>query len=176
MAAREDQAQAVVADRHLVGLVTHRRVDGGELCLDDRVASQLIGLVPEPTSSAQSIDGAIAGGGRDPRARIGRDAPIRPDLERGDERVLDGLLGQIEIAEDADERRDRPSLLFAEEAIDDLVGRGRVSQVADAAPIRADGSAEAKSTIGRTSIDPKRMPGHCAASASAASRSAASMR
>ena len=46
---------------------------------------------------------------------------VRPGLEGGDERVLDGFLGEVEVAEDADQRRDRPSLLLAEQAVDDLV-------------------------------------------------------
>ena len=51
-------------------------------------------------------------------------APLRPDLESRDERVLDRLLGEVEVAEDADERRDRPPLLLAEQAVDDVVGGG----------------------------------------------------
>ena len=53
----------------------------------------------------------------------------RPGLERRDERLLDGFLGEVEVAEDADERRDRPALLLAEQAVDDLV-RGRRGRVA----------------------------------------------
>ncbi|MEA2608326.1 MAG: hypothetical protein QOJ75_569, partial [Chloroflexota bacterium] len=32
------------------------------------------------------------------------------------------LLGEIEIAQDADQGRDRPALLVAEQAVDNLVG------------------------------------------------------
>ena len=40
---------------------------------------------------------------------------VRPRLERADEGLLDGLLGEVEVAEDADERRDRPPRLLAEQ-------------------------------------------------------------
>jgi hypothetical protein len=40
-------------------------------------------------------------------------------LERGDERLLDGLFGEVEIAKLADERGKRPPGLLAEDAIDD---------------------------------------------------------
>ena len=51
--------------------------------------------------SAQLIDGAVLGGGHQPRAGIVRDAGCRPLLERGDERILGQLLGQADVAHDA---------------------------------------------------------------------------
>ena len=53
---------------------------------------------------------------------IGRDAALRPRLERADERVLDRLLGEVEVARHPDQRRDRPALLLAEQPIDGVVG------------------------------------------------------
>ncbi len=47
-----------------------------------------------------------------------------------DERFLDGLLGEVEVAEDADERRDRPARFVAEQAVDDLVGGRRPARSA----------------------------------------------
>ena len=38
------------------------------------------------------------------------------------ERVLDRVLGEVEVAEGADQRRDRPPRLTPEQAVDDLVG------------------------------------------------------
>ena len=67
------------------------------------------------------------------------------DLERRDERLLDRLLGEVEVAEDADERRDGPPLFLAEQAVDDgvridgrrqVLGRLRVS-VQRGRPIRS---------------------------------------
>ena len=50
-------------------------------------------------------------------------AALGPDLERDEEGVLHRLLGEVEVAEHADERRDRPSRLLAEQAVDGLVRR-----------------------------------------------------
>ncbi len=52
----------------------------------------------------------------------------RPGLERADERILDGLLGEVEVAGHPDERGDGPALLLAEQAVDDLVGGVRTGQ------------------------------------------------
>ena len=53
---------------------------------------------------------------------------VRPRLEGRDERVLDGLLGEIEVAEDADQGGHRPALLLAEQAVDDGVGSSERGQ------------------------------------------------
>ncbi len=174
--AREDQAKAIVGDRHVV-VGSDVRLDGRQVRLDHGVARELLGLVTQPAAPAEPVDRPVAGGRRDPRAGVVRDAPLGPDLQGGDERVLDRLLGEVEVAEDADERRDRPSLLLPEQAVDELVGGlGGDAQFVDAAPTGGDASACVKSMIGRTSIDPKRIPGHSSPYRSAASRSGASMR
>jgi hypothetical protein len=46
---------------------------------------------------------------------------LGPGLERADERLLDRFLGEVEVAEDADERCDRPPRFLAEQAIDEFV-------------------------------------------------------
>src|SRR4029453_11946795 len=137
----------------------------------------LLGLRPKPSPATQPVDRAVPGGGRDPRSRVRGHTALRPDLEGRDEGVLHRLLGEIEVAEDTDQRRDRPSLFLAEEAVDDVVGGG----VAEAQPAVAPTDSGAwpefeKSTTGRTSIDPRVAPGHCAATSSASSRSFASIR
>ena len=43
-------------------------------------------------------------------------------LERDDEGLLDRLLGGVDVAEDADQARDRPSRLVPEQAVDELFG------------------------------------------------------
>ena len=53
-----------------------------------------------------------------------RHALPRPCFERPDERFLDGLLGEVEVAQDANERRDRPPGFLAEQAVDELVRLG----------------------------------------------------
>jgi hypothetical protein len=59
---------------------------------------------------------------------------VGPHLERGDEGVLDRLLGEIEVAEDADQCRDGPSLLLAEDAIDEILSGGVALAQPAAAP------------------------------------------
>jgi hypothetical protein len=134
--AREDQAQSIVGDRHVV-VRTGAGLDRRQIRLDRRIAGQLVGLVAKSPTAADPVDRPIPGGRRDPCTRICRDAAVGPDLECGDERVLDRLLGEVEVAEDADERRDRPSLLLAEQAVDDVVGGGGVEVQPAVAPTGA---------------------------------------
>ena len=85
--------------------------------------------------------------------RVVRRAVARPALRGDRERLLRGLLGEVEVAEEADERGQ------------------------DAAPLLAEGLLEDRyhSTIGRTSTaPPMRAAGMRAASSIAASRSSAS--
>jgi hypothetical protein len=113
VAGREDQPQPVVGQ--LVGL--------GELLLvgaAQRLECLELGtLGVKGALAAQPIDRPIAGDARDPGAGVVGDAVARPALERDGERVLDGLLGGVEVAEDADQGRDRPPGLLPEGAIDD---------------------------------------------------------
>ena len=55
----------------------------------------------------------------DPGGRVGRHAVARPALERDHERVLDRLLGAVEVAERAGQRGDRLPRLAPEQAVDD---------------------------------------------------------
>ena len=142
-----------------------RRLDGRELRLDRRSRAELIGLLAQPPAAAQPVDRPVARGRRDPRPGVGGHAAVRPGLERGDERVLDGLLGEVEVAEDADQRRDRPALLLAEQAVDDLVRwSGRRRQSAPTAVGHAPARPPRRSRrSGRTSIEPCFAPGIIAA-------------
>ncbi len=64
---------------------------------------------------------------------VGR-AVSRPPLERDDEGLLHRLLGEVEVAEDADQARDRPPRLVPEQAIDELIGRFAQERAAAASP------------------------------------------
>jgi hypothetical protein len=114
MAAGEDQPQAVVSDQWRVLwqgiLLGGRWLERLELLLLLGAAA----LAPEP------VDCLVARGGRDPGARVVRDAALGPDLQGDDEGLLDRVLGEVEVAENADQRGDRPSRLVAEQAIDQL--------------------------------------------------------
>jgi hypothetical protein len=106
MAAREDQAKAIVLDRHLLLLVSrlHRR----ELFLDDLAPPEDLGLLDEPPCTPEPIDRPIPCRCRDPRPGVWWNTIPRPSLKRGDERVLDRFLGEIEVPERADEGRENP--------------------------------------------------------------------
>jgi hypothetical protein len=129
MTTREDQAQPIVDERHRIVSLTglerrERRVGPGRRFAGARLAPQLLGLLHEAATPADPVDRAIARCGRDPRAGIARHSLLRPGLERPDEGLLDGLLGEVEVAQDANERRDRPPGFFPEQAVDELVRLG----------------------------------------------------
>ena len=115
VAAREDQRQPLVGDRgHVVVLVVVGRERGepGELLL--------LGLEGPP--AAEPVDRAVPRGRDDPGAGVRRDAVAGPALGRDRERLLDGVLGEVEVAERADQDRDgAPELLL--ECLGDRVRR-----------------------------------------------------
>ena len=114
MAAREHQAQPVVGDG------AHATRAGGRVpaLLERRHGRQLLPFLGQALLPAQSVDRLVPGGRGDPGAGVVRDAVRRPPLERHGERFLDGLLGQVEVAQDPDEGGDRPSLFLPEHAVD----------------------------------------------------------
>ena len=144
MAAGEDQLQPLVGKGPLLHLVLHGLGHVEQAC-----------LLGERPIAAQAVDRAVAGGDRQPGAWVGRRAVPGPALSRDRERVLRGFLGEIEVAEVADQAGD------------------------DAAPLVPKDLLEQRylSTSGRTSTAPPiRAAGIRAASSSAASRSSASTR
>ncbi len=178
MAAREYQPQLVVGDRARVFLLGRSKVVA--LFGEGKLGHGLL-LAGERALPSQAVDTAVARGGRDPRPGIGRDAGHRPTLDGGQERVLDGLLGKVEVAQDADQRGDRAPMLLAEDALyrcGSGVRRGRQAVAAEvgwpcsAAALAASGN----SITGRISIVPYFAPGHHDASSMASSRSFASKR
>jgi len=157
--AREDESQLVVGDR--VHLVLRRRLERARPCgrIERRVAGDDRRLLREDLRAARPVDRAVPGGGDDPGPGIGGDAVRRPPLERRDVRVGDGLFGEVEVAQEADERRDRAPVLLVEDAGDDVAG---IRQ-----PI---------SRIGRTSTRPVCAPGMRDATSIASSRLGTSTR
>ena len=79
----------------------------------------------EADVAPQCVDQSSMRRRRDPRRRIVGHAAFRPALERDQERILHGLLGAVEIAQDARQQRDRLPRLAPEQAVgkDVLVGR-----------------------------------------------------
>ncbi len=144
MAAREQQLQPLVGNRRLVHLVLRR--------LGDVEQAQLLGV---DTVAAKAVDAPVTSRGDQPGPRALRLALARPALRGDRERLLGSFLGEVEVAEEADQR----------------------SQ--DATPLVAKGPLDAYfaqyASLGRISIaPPSRAAGTRAASSIAASRSSAS--
>ena len=147
--AGEDQPQPLVGHRALLA-VAH-------LGLDCRRQGPV--LAGDKTRlPSQSIDRLVPRGAVEPRARVRRRAR-RPLGDGGGERVLQRLLGDVEVTDGADEPREQAPPLRAAQAIE-LAHRAGCSNV----------------MIGRTSIEPWRAPGILLPMVMASSRSGASIR
>jgi hypothetical protein len=115
--AGEDQPQAVVAHRPLLlRLVADMREHGRGVPVG---AGRL---------AAEAVDRAAPRGEDDPALRTGREPGPRPALHGDGERVLDRLLGDVDVAEDADEDGHRAAVLGAEDTLDLRRGRHRGRQ------------------------------------------------
>jgi len=68
--------------------------------------------------AAETVDRSIAGGGRDPAARVGRQAVACPCAQCDGERLLDCVLGEVDVGEGADQGGDRSAGLLAEDPAD----------------------------------------------------------
>ena len=142
VAAGEDELEALVGDRCLVHLVFHG--------LRHLEHARLLG---ECAIAANAVDRAVARGGHQPRTRVIGRPVAGPALGGDGEGLLSGLLGEVEVAEEADQAGE------------------------DAAPLVAEGLVQNRyhSATGRTSTaPPRRAAGTRAATSIAASRSSAS--
>ena len=150
VAAGEDERQAFVGDGRVlhVGLLGLERLEPGEQ----------LALTGERAVAADPLDGAVAGGGDDPGAGVGRQPVPPPPLHCDCKRVLNGLLREVEIAERARQDGERAAELLPEDC------RYRI--------YAASSSCIA---TGRTSIVPWRAVGIRAAQSIASSSVAASM-
>jgi hypothetical protein len=82
---------------------------------------ELAELVEVTPFAANPVDHTVAGSPHDPRDGVGREPVPRPALQRDRERVLNGLLREVDVAEDPDQGRDRPPRLAPEQTVDDRV-------------------------------------------------------
>ena len=126
MAAGEDQAQALVGDGRVGRAVVRFRARLGD-------PSELAADLLEAPSAAQRIDGLVARRRDQPCTRIARRPLAGPLLERHRERVLDGLLGDVEVADQPDDDRQHAAELGAVEALD-LCAIHRVAETRLAEP------------------------------------------
>ena len=113
MAAREDQSELVVPHGSFRLAVLSGRVVS---CPSD--CTKLFKQLPSPGRTAEVVDRTVAGGRNDPPCRVGWDAAGPPPVAGDDERVLDGVLGKADVAEDADQRRHRLPVRLAEHPLD----------------------------------------------------------
>src|SRR5580704_2010783 len=142
MTAGEDQLEPLVGEAGLLHLI-----------LGDLGTLEQLRLLGERALAADAIDRAVARGRHEPRAGVAGCALARPALGGDREGLLRGFLGEIEVAEEANQAGEDTAPLVPEDALDQ------------------------RSTRGRTSIaPPSRAAGIRAASSIAASRSAASNR
>jgi hypothetical protein len=116
MTAREDEPQPLVGHARGHGLLAVGLVILGEAQRRQRRELRLV--VAARALVAEPIDGPVARHRDDPCQRVARDARVRPALQRRGERVLHGLFGEVPVADGADQRRDRPPKMFAEQAVD----------------------------------------------------------
>jgi hypothetical protein len=104
MAAHEDELQALVGDRRLVQLILHgfRHVEQA-------------GLREKRAITADPVDRPVARGRYEPGARVVGCPVARPALGGDRERVLGGFLGEVEVAEEADQAGEDTAPLLAED-------------------------------------------------------------
>jgi len=119
--------ETFVAERGHVG---RRHVGRGLQGLERGEAVGRLLLVRSPRLAAGPVDRLAAGGGEQPGPGVVGQAIAGPSLERGDARLLERVLGEVEVAERADERREDLARLTPE----DLLGRHATAGVSPAAP------------------------------------------
>jgi len=113
MTAREDQPQPVVFHTIIV------QVGGGRHAVAQALGDGHERSI-EPGAPPQLVDRLEAARRDQPRARIAGHALGRPALHRRREGFLQRLLGEIEIAEQADQRREDPARLGAVDRLDGI--------------------------------------------------------
>src|SRR6188508_3384532 len=119
MAAGEDEAQPVVLDLVVVDIRLFCRLADApehwrERCVERR-------------APAQPVDRLEATRRYEPRSRIVRNAIRGPARHCGRERILHGLLGKVEIAEEADERGQDAARVRSVELLDPFAHDVRLS-------------------------------------------------
>src|SRR3954453_4581646 len=112
MAAGEQQAEPIVAHRALL-----RSAPSFPSALIEQLERGPFADVPR-RFPAQAVDGAVPRGGDQPARGAGWDAGGGPASGGGGERLLHRLLGEVDVAGGADERRHRPPVLLAEDLLD----------------------------------------------------------
>jgi len=116
MTTGEDESELVVTHGPVLSPIVG--VDS-LLCSCDRI--KLLMKLSTPSCAAKIIDCTISCGRDDPTRRVGWNSVPPPTLARHNERVLDGVFGECDVTEDADQRRHRLAVHLPEHALN--VGR-----------------------------------------------------
>ena len=113
MAAGEDQAEPLVtySQQAVCAEVRHGRHHLG-------LSSELAELLPAEPGAPQPVDRAVAGRSQQPRNRIVRHR-VAPLAQSERARVLQRILGELEITKYADQRGEHPVTVFAEYPLQD---------------------------------------------------------
>src|SRR5215218_11013249 len=128
MAAGEDEAQSFVKP---TAFRIHVR-------LRDLESREQLGLARECAVAADAVDRPIARRRQQPGAGAVRHSLDRPALECDGDGVLKGVLGEVEVAEDADQACENAPPLGAEDALE-LVQCSTTGLTSMAPPLRAAG-------------------------------------
>src|SRR5262249_17790647 len=128
VAAGEDQAESLVGHRFVVVFL------GWEL----GEPLEELGLAGKGALAADPVDRSIAGGRDQPGRRVARRSLARPAFDGGGERVLEGVLGKLEVAEDADQGREDAAPLLADDLFE-LCQCSTTGRTSIAPPVRATG-------------------------------------
>ena len=105
---------------------------------------QQLGLAPQRAVTPDPVDCAVASRRQEPCTGTIRDAVARPAFERDRNGVLKGVLGEVEVAEGADQARQDTPPLGVEDGFE-LVQCSTTGRTSIAPPFRAAGIFEANS-------------------------------
>ena len=132
MAAGEDQLEALVLNHRLV--IVH-------FVLSNLPSVEPAGLVGQCALPADPVDRTVASRHDQPATWIRRDPVARPPFRGSRERLLGGVLGEVKVAKEADQRSQHPAPLLTEYLLDQLysstTGRSSIAPPIRAAGIRA---------------------------------------
>jgi hypothetical protein len=112
VAAGEDELEALIGECRVVECFVHR-------CLHGVWLVEQAGLLVAFAIPPDAIDRGVARGRDEPRARVGRDAVARPAGRGGGEGLLRRLLGEVEVAEEADQGRQDATPFVVEDLLED---------------------------------------------------------
>jgi hypothetical protein len=77
------------------------------------------GLGRQPAVAPDAVDGPVARRGYEPRARVGRRSVAGPPGSGDGEGLLRRFLGEVEVAEEADQRSEDVAPMLAEGVLED---------------------------------------------------------